>query len=149
MKKHVVFLAIFFIAISCQEDSGFREVVTEIEIGTPEYGTICSSIELYTEPPFVQGPNNDGGCIGTTNGKLTSVTEPFAYAVGTNLSYDFRIDAQVMSFNDLGQPYYVDTTISSAVTIRVKANNKVVWSKEYKKGDRPSNNQEFGNIVIR
>ena len=150
MKQPLLSTVILLIISGCKADLGFREVSTEIEIETPQYGTICSSLELYTTPPYTQGPNNDGGCVGISNSDLLSTSQPYAYPVGTNLSYDFRIEAKAEFIDPVTRIlYYVDTTISCDIFIKIKADEKVIWSKKYKNGDKPENDQEVGNIIIR
>jgi hypothetical protein len=129
---------------SCKEDTGFRDVVAEISIDTPNYGYVSAEFELYTEQPYVRGTYVEN-FVDTLGPKNTTVSDPYSYAVGQNVKYQLDLAARTV---DPILSQWVDTTFSSDVIIKVKANNKVIWTKKFVKGDKPID-REFGNIIIR
>lgn len=149
MKTHflLALCASLFFA-GCEKDDGFRAVSIEVELGavqvalTPNvaFGYIDNTarvhVDLYSDPDLSLSEISraDNGAVP----KKAVESEEVVWAVGTNVSRIVYIEG--VNEGDIGK-------LPCDVTIRIKADNKVIWSYSAKKGD--DDFIESANLIIR
>ena len=129
----------------CEKDDGFRAVMIEMEFGvvavpldTNNYNGVEVGVELSSQDPdtylnfFEENISENVAAP-----KKVVKSEDVLWAVGTNVRRRITVDG---SFDDT-------YTLPCDVTIRIKADNKVIWSYSAKKGD--DGFEEEANLIIR
>ena len=152
MKNYLLIVlcaSLFF--TGCDKDDGFRAVSVEVEFGevqvaldtNVDLGYIDNAarveVDLYSQDPdtelsLSEISRADNGAVP----KKEVESEEVIWAVGTNVSRRVRIEG--VNEGDVGK-------LPCDVTIRIKADNKVIWSYSAKKGD--DDFIESANLIIR
>jgi len=147
MKKSssfLVALAIFTTSFSgCKEDSGFRAITCETEIGTfnttDDY-LVIAEIEV--------GDDYAGNYLETnTHTKNIISSTAISYSVGSNVPYLHRFESYNASGNNGFE--YEEAPLPCDITFRVKSDNRTVYEKKYKKGESGERTRVDGNLIIR
>ena len=137
--------SLFF--VGCEKDDGFRAVSVEVELGavavavspdTNDINDVEVSVYLFSSDPDTELSLYEYS--DTYNGavpKKVVKSEEVIWAVGTNVTRYIRLEG------DLDGDY----KLPCDVTIRIKADNKVIWSYSAKKGDDEF--EEEANLIIR
>ena len=147
MKNYLllVLCASLFFA-GCEKDDGFRAVSIEVELGevkvsldTNEVSYVGVSVSLSSEDPDTElsldeGSSADNGAVP----KKVVKSEDVIWPVGTNVRRFIYSNGRL----DADYP-----KLPCDVTIRIKADNKVIWSYSAKKGDDEF--EEEANLIIR
>ena len=135
------FVALFF--VGCEKDDGFRAVTVEIELGAvpenlpnvPFTFFVQADVLLASDNPdtelefFVE---NNGG-----DPKKIVRSGEVLWAVGSNIRRYVTVMGDDGNYN-----------LPSDVTVRIKADNKVIWSYNGKKGEIGLDESNI-NLVIR
>ena len=146
MKNYLLLVlcaSLFF--VGCEKDDGFRAVMIEMEFGivavpldTNDANGVEVGVELSSQDPdtylnFFE--SNISRNVAAP--KKVVKSGDVLWAVGTNVRRRITVDG----FDD--NQY----TLPCDVTIRIKADNKVIWSYSAKKGDDEF--VEVANLIIR
>jgi hypothetical protein len=139
-------LCVSLLFVGCEKDDGFRAVSIEVELGevqvsldSNETSYVGVNVSLSSEDPdtelsLEEYSTADNGAVP----KKVVKSEDVIWAVGTN------VRRGIYSVGRLGADY---PKLPCDVTIRIKADNKVIWSYSAKKGDEPL--IEDANLIIR
>lgn len=128
--------------VGCEKDDGFRTVMIELEMDAiPMSNSVGENSVNFDVRLF----SPDGGAILLRFGgdleqgdqSQTYKSDEIALAVGSNVIRYISLEG---SFNN-------DTSLPCDVTLRIKADNKVIWSHKGKKGDYYFNEQ--ANLIVR
>jgi hypothetical protein len=141
-------LCVSLLFVGCEKDDGFRAVSIEVELGAVqvsvspdtsdinniELGVYLSSEDPDTELSLYEYYDTYNGAVP----KKVFTSEDVIWAVGTN------VRREIYSNGSLDADY---DKLPCDVTIRIKADNKVIWSYSAKKGDDEF--VEVANLIIR
>ena len=129
----------------CEKDDGFRTVMIEVEMDAIPFAidTLVGENFVYFQVALFSPDSGDellrlGGFGEQGDQSQTYKSDEIAFAVGSNVSRFFELEGGL------------DTNYSSLpcdVTLRIKADNKVIWSHMGKKGDDYFTEQS--NLIIR
>ena len=137
--------------VGCEKDDGFRAVSGEVEFGevqvaldtNVDLGYIDNAarveVDLYSQDPdtelsLSEISRADNGAVP----KKEVESEEVIWAVGTNVRRTIRVTGQLEGLYE---------KLGGDVTIRIRADNKVIWSGSAKKGDDEF--VEEANLIIR
>lgn len=145
MKKTNSFLvavAIFSTSFSgCKEDSGFRAITSETEIGT--FNTTDNYLLIAR---ITVGDELSGNGVETnTHTKNIISSTAISWSVGSNVPYKHSFQSYVGDNNN----GYEDALLPCDITFRIKADNRTVYEKKYKKGESADYSYWEGNLIIR
>ena len=146
MKNYLLLVlcaSLFF--TGCEKDDGFRAVMIEMEFGvvavpldTNNYNGVEVGVELSSQDPDTYlGFFEENISENVAAPKKVVKSEEVIWAVGTNVTRYISLEG------DLDGDY----KLPCDVTIRIKADNKVIWSYSAKKGD--DGFFEDANLIIR
>ena len=143
-------LCVSLLFVGCEKDDGFRAVSIEVELGEvqPALDTNLSSfaanvarvqVELYSEDPdtYLSLSETSRAYNGAVPKKVVK-SEDVLWAVGTNVRRDIRVEGNLEGVYD---------KLGGDVIIRIRADNKVIWSYSAKRGDDEL--LEVANLIIR
>jgi hypothetical protein len=143
MKKYGLLMVCFWLLLAgCVKDDGFRAVTIEIEMDAiaPSVNGEESWAEVFiwlksTDPDVELWKR-----LSTGNGrpKVVFQSDEMAWAVGTNVLRSFEIRGETEDESD---------KLPCNVKVRVKSDNKIVWSHDGKAGDPDFWSEE--NLIIR
>jgi hypothetical protein len=140
ISRFLIAIAITIISIyGCKEDSGFRAISSEVEIGTfstPEDYLIVGYIKVGNEVALNQVESN-------MNSKNAITSTAISYPVGSNVPFNLMLQSYI---DDM---VYEEAPLPCDVIFRVKSDNKIIYEKKYKRGDSPGDTYENGNLIIR
>ena len=148
----IQFLIAFFFALlfaSCENDDGFRAVSIEMEFGAVQSAPTDTSlfpdnmafanVTLYSVTPDTYlSLSEESNAVNGAVPKKTVKSEDVIWAVGTNVSRDILLSGQLEGRW---------SKLPCDMTIRIRADNKVIWSHSAKKGDVGF--EEEANLIIR
>jgi len=149
--KNYFFLALcasLFFA-GCEKDDGFRAVSIEVEFGAVQSAPtdtslfpdnfVSANVTLYSVAPDTYLSLSEySNAVNGAVPKKTVKSEDVIWAVGTNVSRDILLSGQLEG--GWGK-------LPCDMTIRIRADNKVIWSYSAKKGDVGF--EEEANLIIR
>ena len=144
MKNYLLLVlcaSLFF--TGCEKDDGFRAVMIEMEFGvvavpldTNNNNGVEVGVELSSQDPDTYlGFFEENISENVAAPKKVVKSEEVIWAVGTNVRRRITVDG------------YDTYTLPCDVTIRIKADSKVIWSYAAKKGD--ADFFEDANLIIR
>ena len=146
LKKGMVLLSLVLVVLGCESDNGYRVLTAEIEISAlPSNCDVCyAEGAIYLK---IEGTNTeiDLGHYDAGSTKTIIKSQEYACNPGSNVSYEFYVDGT----NNSTDPNIVSTdgVLGSNVEIRVKSNNKTIFTRKFNRGEKWT--QEEGNILIR
>lgn len=129
--------------VGCEKDDGFRTVMIEVEMDAiPMSNSVGENRVNFEIALFSPDSGAEllrfGGDGEQGDQSQTYKSDEIAFAVGSNVSRYVSLEGS------LDTNY---TLLPCDVTLRIKADNKVIWSHMGKKGDYYFN--EVANLIIR
>jgi hypothetical protein len=147
MKKSSSFLvaiAIFATSFSgCKEDSGFRAITCETEIGTFNTTDDYAVIALFD----VGDGYAHNSFESNTHTKNIISSTAISYSVGSNVPYKHIFESYNAAGNN-GVTYDI-APLPCDITFRIKSDNRTVYEKKYKKGESGERTPVDGNLIVR
>ena len=140
----IIALCVSFLTVGCESDDGYRDVTLEIESSAIPISndpnnpsSLMCYVRLQSQNPDIDLRLDSDHRAFTAIPEQTLTSDAVSWAVNSNV----RRTIGVSGFDG------VSNALPCDVTIRIKADNKVIWSYSAKKGD-----DEFGeqaNLIIK